>query len=257
MFAKVKPNTQIIGQNIIYFNQVDSTNQFASELIRQNLAENGTVIVAEHQTKGRGQLGRSWESEPFSNLMFSLVLKYVTNSPSDPFIVNKFVTLSVFDFLKAILPDTKVNIKWPNDILVEDKKICGILVENNFIGHKLNHSVIGIGLNVLQNFDHVKHFNATSLSSFTRNCDRSEILKGLLENIESYYINWMDGHEEAISKSFDQALSGYESLGLFDTQEGIKPGIVKGCDKEGRLVIEFEGLESAHQHGTIKQLLAS
>lgn len=256
MFAKVKPNTQIIGQNIIYFNQVDSTNQFASELIKQNLAENGTVIVAEYQTMGRGQGGKSWISEPFENLLFSIVLKHVTNSPSDPFIVNKMTTLAVQQCISKLLPDALVKIKWPNDILVNKRKICGILVENNFTGFNLNYSIIGIGLNVNQNYEHFKQIHATSLGHFLhQSLNREHILSQILESFEQVYWQFMDGKIEHIKQLFNESLQGFETLNLFETADGIKPGIIRGCDNDGRLIVEFEGKEIAYIHGSIKQLI--
>lgn len=257
MFAKVKPNTQIIGQNIIYFNQVDSTNQFASELIKQNLADNGTVIVAEYQTQGRGQHGRSWISEPFENLLFSVILKYVTNSPNDPFLVNKMATLAIYDYLHELLPDEKVRIKWPNDLLVNGKKICGILVENNYLGQKINYSIVGIGLNVNQNYEHIRHINATSLGRFSEGeLNREDILIHLLEHFEHQYEMLLEGRDNTINAEFDKALYGYGELGTFETAEGIRPGILEGCDKDGRLLVEFEGIQEAYIHGSIKQFIA-
>lgn len=257
MFAKVKPNTQIIGQNIIYFNQVDSTNQFASELIKQNLADNGTVIVAEYQTQGRGQHGRTWISEPFENLLFSVILKYVTNSPNDPFLVNKMATLAIYNYLCELLPEQKVRIKWPNDLLVNGKKICGILVENNYLGQRINYSIIGVGLNVNQNYEHIRQINATSLNRFNEGIlNREDILIHLLEYLEQQYELLQAGRENTINAAFDKALYGYMELGAFETSEGIRPGILEGCDKDGRLLVEFDGKQEAFIHGNIKQFIA-
>jgi BirA family biotin operon repressor/biotin-[acetyl-CoA-carboxylase] ligase len=257
VFAKVKPNTQIIGQNIIYFNQVDSTNQFATELIKQNLAENGTVIVAEYQTMGRGQGGKSWISEPFENLLFSIILKHVTNSPSDPFIVNKMATLAIHNFVSDLLPHEQVKIKWPNDILINNRKVCGILVENNFTGHKLNYSIIGIGLNVNQKYEHFKHIHATSLGHFLQNTlNRETLLNQILESFENTYDLYLDGLSDAINHQFDKSLLGYETNCLFETENGISPGIIKGCDNDGRLIIEMDGREKSFIHGSIKQLIS-
>jgi BirA family biotin operon repressor/biotin-[acetyl-CoA-carboxylase] ligase len=145
VFAKVKPNTRIIGQNIIYFNQVASTNSYALELLRQKIAENGTVIVTEYQTDGRGQTGKNWQSEPFKNLLFSVILKPVTKHSLNPFSINKAIAIAMHETIQNLLPNQNVHIKWPNDILVNRQKICGILTENNFTGQSLNACIIGIG----------------------------------------------------------------------------------------------------------------
>lgn len=257
MFAKVKPNTQIIGQNIIYFNQVASTNEFALELIRQNLAENGSVVVAEFQSKGRGQYGKSWISEPFENLMFSIVLRFVTKSNPDPFIINKIATLTMYQVISKILPEKQVRIKWPNDILVNTKKICGILVENNFSGSSLNYSVIGIGLNVNQHYEHISSLNATSLvGSAGVEFDREALLKQILEQFEEVYNQFEAEQISDINKQFNEALFGYETIGAFDIDGKIEMGMVLGCDAYGRLEIEMDSEVKAFQHGAIKQFIS-
>jgi BirA family biotin operon repressor/biotin-[acetyl-CoA-carboxylase] ligase len=257
VFAKVKPNTQIIGQNIIYFNQVASTNEFALELIKQNLAENGTVVIAEFQSKGRGQYGKSWISEPFENLMFSIILKHVTKSATDPFTINKIITLAMFQQIQRELPNDKVVIKWPNDILVNGKKICGILVENNFSGNLLNHSVIGIGLNVNQPFEHVLQLNATSLKDcIGYTIDRELVLKSCLETFETLYLEYIDKGNAAITEQFNQALYGYNTNGSFDIEGNISIAKVMGCDALGQLILDINCNIHHYPHGSIKQIIA-
>jgi len=257
VFAKVKPNTQIIGQNIIYFNQVASTNEFALELIKQNLAENGSVVVAEFQSKGRGQYGKSWISEPFENLMFSIILRFVTKSNPDPFIINKIATLTMYQVVSSILPKQHVHIKWPNDILVNAKKICGILVENNFSGSSLNYSVIGVGLNVNQHYEHITSLNATSLVGVAGiEFDREALLKQILEQFEDVYNQFESEHISDINKQFNEALYGYDTIGAFDIDGNIEMGKVLGCDAFGRLEIEIDSVEKAYPHGTIKQYIS-
>ena len=254
MFAKVQPNTQIIGQNIIYFKQVASTNQVAHDLIRNNMASHGTVLIADYQSEGRGQYGKSWLSEPFENLMFSLILQPVTKWTADPFLINKLITLAMYLQIKSEIPQHQVRIKWPNDILVNGKKICGILVENNFSGNTLNYSIAGIGLNVNQHFENVLHLNATSLSGLVGNTiDREQLLKSILERIEDLYLNHS---AEAISMAFDRALYGYMVTGAFDIDGNIVMAQVMGCDKDGCLILEIDGLDKHYPHGSIKQFIA-
>jgi BirA family biotin operon repressor/biotin-[acetyl-CoA-carboxylase] ligase len=257
VFAKVKPNTQIIGQNIIYFNQVASTNEFALELIKQNLAENGTVVIAEFQSKGRGQYGKSWISEPFENLMFSIILKHVTKSATDPFTINKIITLAMFQQIQRELPDEKVVIKWPNDILVNSKKICGILVENNFSGNLLKHSVIGIGLNVNQHFEHILQLNATSLKDCKDfSIDRELVLKSCLETFETLYLAYLDKGNTAITEQFNQSLYGYNTNSSFEIDGKISIAKVMGCDALGQLIVDINGNIHHYPHGSIKQIIA-
>ena len=257
MFAKVKPNTRNIGQNIIYFNQVASTNQFALELMKQDMAENGTVIIAEFQSNGRGQQGKSWISEPFENLMFSIIIKNVTKRKVDPFLMNKTITLAMFNYLNHYIKDHSVNIKWPNDILVNHKKICGILVENNFNGSLLNYSIVGIGLNVNQNFESIKGLNATSLGAYSEyEIDREKVFAELLEYIEMQIDRLDDGKDLEIADEFDRALLGHADQNLFEINGEIVPATIIGCDNYGRLVIEHQGMEKPFVHGSIKQYIS-
>ena len=138
--------------------------------------------------------------------------------------------------------------------LLMAKKICGILVENNFSGSTLNYTIAGIGLNVNQHFEHILHLNATSLSGLVgRSIDREQLLKSILERIENLYLQQS---AEAISKAFDQALYGYMTSGAFDINGDIVMAIVMGCDKDGCLILEIDGLDKHYPHGSIKQFIA-
>jgi BirA family biotin operon repressor/biotin-[acetyl-CoA-carboxylase] ligase len=255
VFAKVKPNTQIIGQNIIYFNQVNSTNKFALELIRQRMAENGTVVLAEYQSEGRGQFGREWKSNPFENLMFSIILKHVTNAPADPFIINKTITLSMYQSISELLPESQIKIKWPNDIFADNRKISGILVENNFSGQQLNYSIVGIGLNVNQDFESENALHATSLRDRSgHTLDRPALLRIILEKIEENYLK-LYNDAGSIEKQFDLNLLGYRQTCEFDIHDRLEKAIITGCDHSGRLLLEIDGQQKPYLHGEIKQII--
>lgn len=257
MFAKVKPNTQIIGQNLVYFTRVDSTNKLASELFKNNLAENGTVVVADYQTAGKGQLEREWESNPFENLMFSIGLKNVTNLIANPFLLNKCIAIALCNYMQQVLPQANVKIKWPNDIFVNNRKICGILVENTFSGHQLAYAIIGIGINVNQSFEHFQHINATSLfeqKGFA--LSRVNVFESVLEEIDSQLLMLEDKKEyDNINSTFDRLLLNYNSISNFNIDNQEISGIIKGCDNEGRLIIAHQNELTKYQHGTIKQII--
>jgi BirA family biotin operon repressor/biotin-[acetyl-CoA-carboxylase] ligase len=257
VFAKVKPNTQFIGQNIIYFNQVDSTNTFAIELLKQNMAQDGTVVVAEFQGKGRGQSKNVWISEAFENLLFSIVLKPVTNFNADPFSLNKTIAVSIHSVLKSLLPQHAVHIKWPNDVLIDRRKVAGILIENNFIGNRLNWSVAGIGLNVNQKLEHISDLQATSLCEKTGNTlDRAHVLKLILVEFEQNYLLLQAGNKNKLNKQFDEALLSYQESTEFKTQNGTFEALIMGCDGDGRLLLKHsDGSIQAHIHGSIKQII--
>lgn len=146
--------------DIIWLNSIDSTNDEAKRRISS--LDNLSVLSALSQTKGRGQRGNAWLSKPGENLLFSIILKYASGEgitsdrPSvqayDQIVISQMAALAVVDLLASY--DIEAGIKWPNDIYVGKKKICGILIEHTVLGKWLTSSIIGIGLNVNQiNFD--------------------------------------------------------------------------------------------------------
>ncbi len=145
--------------DIIWLDSIDSTNEEAKRHISD--IDNLSVLSAYEQTEGRGQRGNTWTSTPGENLMFSIVLKNPKISARDQFSINEITSLSVVDFLSQ--HGISARIKWPNDIYVGSKKICGILIENSLRGSDISSSIIGIGLNINQrNFD-VNLPNPTSM----------------------------------------------------------------------------------------------
>ena len=145
--------------DIIWLESVDSTNDEAKRHISD--IDNLSVLSALEQTAGRGQRGNSWTSAPGENLMFSIVLKSPALMAEEHFALNEIAALSVSEFLSTY--GIKAQIKWPNDIYVDEKKICGILIENSFRGKSISSSIIGIGLNINQRNFNVNLPNPTSM----------------------------------------------------------------------------------------------
>ena len=145
--------------DIMWFKSLDSTNEEARRHISD--IDNLSVLSALEQTAGRGQRGNTWTSNAGENLMFSIVLKSPVLMAEDHFALNEIAALSVADFLSTY--GIKAEIKWPNDIYVGEKKICGILIENSFRGKTISSSIIGIGLNINQRNFNVNLPNPTSM----------------------------------------------------------------------------------------------
>ena len=145
--------------DIIWLDSIDSTNEEAKRHISD--IDNLSVLSAYEQTEGRGQRGNTWSSNAGENLMFSVVLKSPVLMAEDHFALNEIAALSVADFLSTY--GIKAEIKWPNDIYVGEKKICGILIENSFRGKTISSSIIGIGLNINQRNFNVNLPNPTSM----------------------------------------------------------------------------------------------
>lgn len=175
--------------NIQMFDALASTNQYC-ELLNLSEVEEFTVIVARRQTAGIGQRGNHWEAEPGKNLTFSLVLKPVFLPIADQYQLTKAVSLGVADWLTPLVPqgEGRVRIKWPNDIYVDDRKICGMLITNRVTGDRLSASIVGIGMNINQRVFPDWVPNPTSLSLLTgREWPLEEMLAGLLSAIRRRY----------------------------------------------------------------------
>lgn len=147
---------------IIKLNAIDSTNSFLKELVATSFVENQTVVVTKEQTQGRGQVNTKWVSTPGKNLTFSMYVEFKNLKITQQRFLNYACSLSVFEVLDELnIP--KLAVKWPNDILSDKKKICGILIETTFKSNTIKSAIIGVGLNVNQeNFD-VNLPNASSI----------------------------------------------------------------------------------------------
>ena len=171
------------------FDSLASTNQYCELL---NLGEVGefSVIVAHSQTAGIGQRGNHWEAAPGENLTLSIVLKPTFLPVADQYQLTKAVSLAVTDWLIPLVPQggSRVRIKWPNDIYVDDKKICGMLITHRVTGERLSASVVGIGLNVNQRLFPDWVPNPTSLSLLTgKEWPLEELLTSLLATVGTRY----------------------------------------------------------------------
>lgn len=136
--------------SIIKVEQTSSTNALLLSMVAY--AESGTVVITDNQTAGRGQRGNTWEAEPGKNITMSLLFRPPNFKARYMFLLSEMVSVAIADVLQEFIesPQNVVSIKWPNDIYVNDKKICGILIENSIMGEKVGYSIVGIGLNVNQ-----------------------------------------------------------------------------------------------------------
>lgn len=132
--------------NFLLLESVDSTNSYVS--LHSSELDNSTMVIADTQTAGRGQRGNSWESEPGKNLTFTMLFRPESMHPLEQFSISEATALAIVDYLRTAGIEAKV--KWPNDIYVNDSKIAGILIEHSVTGKSIEHSRIGVGLNVNQ-----------------------------------------------------------------------------------------------------------
>ncbi|MBT8311813.1 MAG: biotin--[acetyl-CoA-carboxylase] ligase, partial [Flavobacteriaceae bacterium] len=233
----------------------DSTNAYLKELLASKDAPDGTVVQAEWQQQGRGQMGRDWLSESGKNLTFSILKKFSSFPVTQQFLLNIISSLAVVEVLNTYnVPEIKV--KWPNDIMSGNQKICGILVENVVKGRTLKAAVIGIGLNVNQE-DFPSGLNATSMKLRTGSeTALHTLLEAIVSSVEAAIETFLQAPYDEVRKAYEALLFGMEISSIFETREGQKfSATVKGIDETGQLRLQHDsGDVRAYQFNEIKML---
>jgi BirA family biotin operon repressor/biotin-[acetyl-CoA-carboxylase] ligase len=226
--------TELLGRCIVYHETADSTNAVAKKLAQRG-AEEGTLVIAEQQTAGRGRLGRKWLAPRGTSLLFSLVFR-------PDLAVERAHGLTMVCGLgscEAIhaLTDLPAKLKWPNDILLHGRKAGGILTEVSTIGMRLDHAVIGIGLNVnLEVATLPTEFNATSISNeLGHTVSRLSLLQTMLCRIERRYSMLCQGKWPV--KDWAAALDTIGQRVKLHTAQGILEGTATAVDEEGALML--------------------
>ena len=225
--------------HIIKLNATESTNDYLKQLNKENNLENYTVVCADSQTKGKGQMGAQWISEPGKNLTCSVLIKNITSFQTSIFDYNVAVAVAIFEVLQT-LEIPKLNIKWPNDILAESKKIGGILIENSVKAAGTIDSIIGVGLNVNQ-IDFTQLPSATSLKKVTNTTfDLDTLLVQLVIKIQSN-VEQMSTQKEVFWKTYVSHLFKINQPMAFEDQNQKRfMGIISGVTQEGKLSVILE-----------------
>ncbi len=226
--------------NIIKLDAIDSTNNYLKKIILNEGINDYTVVTAKFQTQGKGQLGTEWESEHSKNLICSVYKKEINIKVQDQFVVSALVSLALIKTLRKINL-SNMHIKWPNDIMSDNKKICGILIENIVKENYIKDTVIGIGLNVNQTiFNNLP--NAASIKNLIgTTCSIDEILKDLVKNLK-YYFNELDKSSiNSIFEKYEDALFRINKPSTFKNSKGeVFSGYIKGVSRLGKLNVMLE-----------------
>ena len=233
-------NTLFVGQNIIELDQVDSTNTYATNLIKQLDIPEGSVIFTRNQTNGRGQLGNIWRAERGKNLTFSLILHPGFLPVDKQFYLSKITSLAVLGMLTEILNTSRydIKIKWPNDILVNNEKIGGILIENILRSNFLQSSVIGVGININQiDFSGIEK-KATSLATLLgKEFDIREILNLFCTHFEAYYLMIRQMHFDTITQLYLNKLYRFNEWAGFSVNGKMFHSMIINVEENGLLVL--------------------
>ncbi|MDB4710554.1 biotin--[acetyl-CoA-carboxylase] ligase [Flavobacteriales bacterium] len=231
-----------IGNNLIELDVVDSTNNYAANLLVQTKLVSGTAIMTHFQTGGRGQRGSDWISEPGKNLLFSIVLNGHFINSENYFLLSKAVAVGINEALEDVSGKTGF-VKWPNDIYIDQKKIGGILIENQWKGSLLEVAIVGIGINVNQvNFDDLQGVTSLSLLG-SKNYDLKEVMAKVFEKIEFYYNLLKRGDINQINHIYFNHLMFSNEWKTYDSNNGRIEGKIIEVKENGLLVLKLRNKE--------------
>lgn len=226
----------------IALQETDSTNNHLSALCEVGNVPELTTVTAEYQTAGKGQRGNSWESAAGANLLFSTVLYPRFLAARQQFVLSQLVSLSIKETLEACVGE--VSIKWPNDIYCGERKICGILIENDLQGSQIGRCIVGVGLNVNQERFLSDAPNPVSLRQLTaREHDRYALLDDILQRLEQGYRQLVADTPSAVASLASRyAASLFRRTGFHRYADAQGPFLarVAGVEPDGRFLLEDE-----------------
>ncbi len=234
---KILANTLFLGKDIHFLPDCHSTNDMALQALRQKEASEGSIFITNHQTRGKGQRGNSWETKPGENLTFSLILQPKFLDLSEQFLLNMAISNAIRRCFQEYVPGLMV--KWPNDLVIPGfGKIGGILIEN-LVGSKgWEYAVVGIGLNINQN--QFASPQATSLSLVTGNTyPLEELFKLLIVHLEQAYITLKKGKNAVLTQEYVQHLYLIEKWAVFKVGEQDLEAKIIGLTEIGNLLVEL------------------
>jgi BirA family transcriptional regulator, biotin operon repressor / biotin---[acetyl-CoA-carboxylase] ligase len=224
-------------QRLFRFETVSSTNDKTREIIQNEKPSESLIVWADEQTKGRGHGTSSWESEKGKNLTFSLLLFPGFVEITRQFIISKAISLGIRDFISLYAKDSTV--KWPNDVLVGNRKIAGILIENSILNNRIEHCIAGIGININQESFSEHLPDAVSLKMLTGyELDLEEAFQVVSDCIEKRILQIQKGDSHMIDREYLENLYKLNEMGEFQFKEKPFRGKIIGIDKQGRLLIE-------------------
>lgn len=226
--------------NIIKLNAIESTNLYLKKLTVEKEVESYTVVTANYQSAGRGQMGATWHSEIGKNLTFSILIKFDGFEIEHQFYLSMAVSLGLLAVVRKHI-SSPLFVKWPNDILADKAKLAGILIENIIGGNLIKQTVIGIGLNVNQEQFPATIGNITSLKKLAgKSFDMDLLLEEILTSIQNF-VGFIDRKEfEKLKELYLKSLYKFQKPAMFEDHNGtIFLGKIVDVFEDGKLVVEL------------------
>ncbi|MFM7629820.1 MAG: biotin--[acetyl-CoA-carboxylase] ligase [Algoriphagus sp.] len=234
---KILANTIFLGKDVFFLPECHSTNDIAMQGLRQGNLKEGSIVITDCQTQGKGQRGNTWETNPGENLTFSLVLRPKFLDITDQVFLNMAIANAIRRCISKYIP--QIQVKWPNDLVLAHRgKLGGILIENILSGTSWDFAVVGIGLNVNQRkFDAPQ---ATSMSLLTqKEFALPNLLQELIHHVESTYFALKNGFKEEIAQEYLDHLYLYKELARYTVDQQEVEGKIVGLSNSGDLYLEL------------------
>ncbi len=240
---------------IIHIKETGSTSNYLKALSLNSRLDEGTVVVADFQSAGKGQQGNSWESERGENLLFSIILYPEMVKANEQFILSQIVSLAVAKTLSHYTD--YISIKWPNDVYWQNKKICGILVENQLLSSTISQSVIGIGININQENFKSDAPNPVSLKQITK---EEYSINKILEEVHSliiyYYEEVKRGCKSSVINSYKEMLFRRKGYHLYNDGKVNFMAEIQDIEPGGMLILKTDtGEERRFAFKEVKYIL--
>lgn len=234
---------------IIELDTIDSTNNYAMRLIDADTAQPGLTITAREQTQGKGQRGRVWQDNAGESLLMSIIVEPV-HSLERQFLFNVAATVAIAEVLQKKCENCDVRIKWPNDIIINDKKAGGVLIENVIRGSRWAYSIVGFGLNVLQ--ESMPEDLPYSTSLFIENRLRFDLRMLRFDLREDILHNIYKGGDDDMMRLYNQYLYRRGQMQTFSDDNSTWEGLINGVTPDGQLVVQLtDGSMQRYTHGMV------
>ncbi|HKK62350.1 MAG TPA: biotin--[acetyl-CoA-carboxylase] ligase [Bacteroidales bacterium] len=240
-----------MNKELFKYKTIDSTNNEALRLLRSGRISSQCYIVSDYQQQGRGQKENSWFAKSRDAMLLTAVLYPEFLSVSSQFVLSKAVSVSVLSLLEEY--QIHASIKWPNDILVASNKIGGILIEISIMGNSIKYALGGVGLNVnnrsFPNFDRP----ATSMKLVTnKNFDIDQLTRKFIQYLEREFERISNGKFDHLNEVYLEKLYMFEEKAVFEDENGVFEGTIKGLSPDGELLIDKHGKTIQYPFHAIK-----
>ena len=226
--SKKPANNLFEDKTNVYVTECLSTNDFLMQFSLKNSIEEGSMVLTDFQTKGKGQRNNFWNSNRQENLLFSFIL-FPKIKLSEQFVLHIITSLSVYHLLKKI-GLSNVKIKWPNDIYVNNKKICGILIENQIFKKRIKKSILGIGININQ-----KDFGNIKATSIYNEINKKTSRKEVLDLFKTYFSREYNKMGSLNKESYKKKLLGFNEILNYKSEENRFSGKIIDVRDDGKI----------------------